>query len=163
MVDLRNDPAFVAAIAATRESIAELASRGVLDAESLVARSGGWHNLQGHAQSLLPLAVAFARAYSQRFQAIRASTNLRPSMGPASREARNRSLWDPVMREMKQLIANRGTDVITEGLARGTPQSIADIANTYLSIDYGGGQTTGGAGNTVIKRTLKILAHIFYE
>ena len=161
MPDLRNDPAFVAAVAAARQAIGELASRGIPDAEALVARSAGWNNLQGHAHSLIPLAVLYARSNYTQLQAVRSATILTQAMTGGSQEARNRSIWRVVKRSMITMLAGRGSDIISEQIANGRPQTARQIANTYLSSSFGGGQSSGGAGNTVIKRTLKLLAHIF--
>lgn len=78
-------------------------------------------------------------------------------------EARDRYLWRKAMNATRLLIQERGADIIAEEIATGREQSVRQVAMTYLSTQFGGGQTTGGAGNTVIKRTLKLLAHLQHE
>jgi hypothetical protein len=166
MADLRNDLAFGTAVGATRYVISELARRGVRDAQALAQRRSGWNNLQGHAHSLVPLAVFFARSNPPSLRAVRATTTLRRSMTARSQEAGDRVLWSSVEADMRALLAARGNDIVSEELRRRGPrrrrrrQTARQIARTYLSRTYGGGQTKGGAGNTVIKRTLKLLAHV---
>jgi hypothetical protein len=63
------------------------------------------------------------------------------------------------MQDMRNLLSARGADIIAESIRSHSPQDAASIAATYLSSDYGGGQGTGGAGDTVLKRTIKLLAH----
>jgi len=65
MVDLRNNPSFRAAVDATRATIASLAQSGISDGQAIRARGLGENNLQGHARSVVPLAVLFARTYPQ--------------------------------------------------------------------------------------------------
>lgn len=160
MADLRRDAAFVAAVAAARQAIGELASRGNADAAALVQRSGGWNNLQGHAHSIVPLAVFFARHRPLALGPIKGATSLRTSQSHGSREARKRTLWRQVQADLRNLLRNRGSDILAEEMRSNRPQTAQQIANTYLSSGYGGGQTSGGGGDTVLKRTLKLLAHV---
>lgn len=163
MADLRMDLAFSTAVAVAKAAIAEFARGGIADAQALAVRRRGWNNLQGHAHSIVPLAVAYARAHPNQLRTIRARTDLARGMTRWSREARDTALWRPVMVEIKAFLASRGADVIAEEMQGGAAQTAQDIATTYLSSHYGGGQTTGGGGNTVLKRTLKLLAHTWVE
>ena len=80
-------------------------------------------------------------------------------MDKHSAEARD-GVWDGVKTGMIQLLATSGADVLTPpGTKVNSPVSAANIAQTYLRTNYGGSQQAGGGGNTVIKRTLKLLAH----
>ncbi len=47
-------------------------------------------------------------------------------------------------------------------MLNGGTLSVEDAAR-YLSQRYGGAQGAGGAGDTVLKRTLKLLAHMFHS
>lgn len=127
----------------------------------MVARGGGWNNLQGHARSVVPVAVLYARLHPEQLQQIRAMTDLKHDMGqPWSEEARNSDMWGPVMQDMQQMVSSHTETIVASESSTGDPQTVEAVATTYLSTDYGGGQTSGGAGNTVLKRTLKLLAHV---
>ena len=56
--------------------------------------------------------------------------------------------------------SSSGQDIVAEEMTSGIAQSAADVARTYLSTSWGGGQPKGGGANTVVKRTLKLLAHL---
>ncbi len=159
MADLRNDPAFASAVAATHQAIRHLARVGIEDARALVRRSRGWNHLQGHARSVVPLAVLLARKNLNIVRAIRTATVLRQPMTSTSREARDR-VWGRVGTAIRNLLRSQGGDVIAAELRSRRPQTARSIARTYLSRRYAGGQGRGGAGDTVLKRTLKILAHV---
>ena len=165
MADLRQDAAFSAAVASVREGIRNAASQHeVADALALVGREEGEHNLQGHAHSVVPLAVLVARLNPGLMSTIRARTDLDHDMGTAgSDEARDGSIWDQVKNATQLVIANNGQDVVSEELGGGSPQTVEDIATTYLSAAYGGGQTGGGGADTVLKRTLKLMAHMRFS
>ncbi len=80
-------------------------------------------------------------------------------MDKHSAEARD-GVWDGVKTGMIQLLATSGADVLTPpGTKVNSPVSAANIAQTYLRTNYGGSQQAGGERNTVIERTLKLLAH----
>ncbi len=160
-MDLRHDAGFEAAVAAAEEVIYSMAKSGVPDARMLAARTAGWNNLQGHAHSIVPLAVLLVRRYPSVLTKTRRHTDLGRNMANRSTEARDTTVWSPVQAHLKKIITSRGTDIISETIRSGRPQSIADIAHTYLSRRYGGGQSSGGAGDTVLKRTLKLLAHAY--
>lgn len=133
------------------------------DASALFQRTRGQNNLQGHAHSIVPLAVLLARVYPQLLLAIRINTDLQHGMTGQSAEARLKAVWLPVQTGIQLLIASRGGDIVSETFGRATPQTVSRVADTYLSVRYGGGQQRGGAGDTVVKRTLKLLAHLKYE
>ena len=161
MTDFTRDATFTALVAATEGVIIDvLANAGVRDARALVMRQRGWNNLQGHTRGLIPLAVWFARAYPQHLNLLRTSTNLGSGMGRSSAEARNQALWLPIQGDLRAHLTANGADVIAPGARPRSPQTAQEISDTYLSASYGGRQTTGQAGNTVFKRTLKVLAHV---
>ena len=164
MADIRQDAAFATAVAGARAAISQLHLRHrIPDATALYQRGRNVNNLSGHANSIIPLAVLIAREYPALLAVIRARTELRRAMTARSFEARDRYLWRKVMNATKLLVADRGGDIIAEELATGMPQSAKKVAKTYLSTAFGGSQTGGGAGNTVIKRTLKLLAYLQHE
>jgi len=160
MTNFTQDPAFTALVAGTEQIIAILAGARVPDAKSLAARQAGWNNLQGHARGVIPLAVWFIRQHPHHLTRLRGSTRLRMSMSRHSSEAGNVALWQPIQSDLIQSLVMNGTDIISIGTSARSPRTAQDIANTYLSNLYGGAQTTGQAGNTVLKRTLKLLAHV---
>ena len=137
-----------------------LASAGVKDAIALVKREEGLYNLQGHAMRVMPLAIWLAIHRPDLLSAIRGRTKLSAAMTGHSSEARDTVLWKKVQVALKVLILSNGGDILVKADKSNTPTTAANIANTYLSAAFGGGQTTGGAGNTVLKRSLKLLAHI---
>jgi hypothetical protein len=160
MVDLRDETDFATAVNSVRAGIISYADQGISDAEAITDREEGVNNLQGHAHSLVPLAVFFARQYPDTLQQIQNVTDLDASMGPTDQETRL-PIWDQVKNEMATLITNHGGDVVSEKLSTGDPQTVNELADTYLPESWGGGQETGGGGGTVVKRTLKLFAHTY--
>ena len=79
-------------------------------------------------------------------------------MSNTSAEARG-DFWDDVKVILRALLQQSGNDLIVIRQRPNSPTTAQEVASTYISADYGGGQTGGGAGNTVLKRTLKLLAH----
>ena len=158
MTDYTQDSEFEALLEGTRGITGSLADRNVVDAQMLVRRSQGWHNLQGHARSIVPLAIWFIRQHPGVLCTIRANTNLNTMMNNASRESRG-TFWDEVKVALATSLQQNGGDRIISGLQANSPETATEVATTYISDDYGGGQTTGGGGTTVLKRTLKLLAH----
>ncbi|MBX6362422.1 MAG: hypothetical protein IRZ00_01030 [Gemmatimonadetes bacterium] len=163
MADLRREPVFTTAVAATRHAITDLAAHGVADALALVRRVRGVNHLQGHANSIVPLAVLMARVYPQVLQVVRARTDLRNGLDPQGPETRDQLVWRTVKTGVQLLVAVRAADIIAEEMRTGAPQTVENVAQTYLSQRFGGGQPRGGAGDTVVKRTLKLMAHIAIE
>lgn len=164
MPDLRHDPAFAVAVESTRQAIFALATdHNIPDAEALVRRARGENQLSGHAHSVLPLAVLVARTFPHVLTIIRARTDLHNSMAPRASETRDTLIWTPVKRGVQLVVATRGDDIIAEEIRTGNSQTVDRVATTYLSLRYGGGQPQGGAGDTVLKRTLKLMAHLSIE
>ena len=157
-IDHTRDPSFGALLAAAETITGVLAASNVGDARRLAQRSQGWHNLQGHARAVVPLAVWLARMHPEILCNIRDMTNLGHTMSSTSQEARG-DFWDDVKAVLRASLQQYGNDSIAVGLRPNSPETAIKIADTYLSADYGGGQRTGGAGTTVLKRTLKLLAH----
>lgn len=160
MVDHRADPVFRAAVDGLHTSIETLAQANVPDAVRLWNRRNGGNNLQAHYSSIVPLAVWLSRRYPQHLPRLRAGTSLRHDMTHGSAEGGNRRLWHPIQQDMICYLNHSGADVVAEAMATGSPQSGSTVASTYLSTRYGGGQTSGRAGDTVLKRTLKLVAHM---
>ena len=158
MVDYTGDFRFGALLRATERIIEVLHTGEVADATSLVDRAAGWNNLQGHMRGIVPLTVWLALHRPDLLCTVRAATNLDTIMGRESAES-NGAFWDDVKAALIRLLADRGDDRIVVGEQTDSPTTPNRIANTYLSSDYGGGQTTGGGGTVVLKRTLKILSH----
>lgn len=138
---------------------ASFAASNIPDAKALVVREAGKHNLQGHARRVMPLAVWLAIRRPDLLKLIRSKTKLKNEMSASSSEAKS-SVWSQVKGAMNAEMINGGRDVISYADRTNTPTTAEEIAHTYLSVDYGGGQTKGGAGNTVLKRALKLLAHV---
>jgi hypothetical protein len=135
------------------------AAQKIPDAKALVVREKGLHNLQGHAMRVMPLAVWLAIRRPDLLKLIRGKTKLATEMKASSSEARA-AFWGVVKDAIQDELSKSGADVLTSADKTNTPTTAQEIANTYLSADSGGGQTKGGAGNTVLKRSLKLLAHI---
>jgi len=159
MPNYTRDPAFVAMIHGVDQMIVELAQQRIPDAQAIANRYAGDNNLQGHAKGLVPVAIWFARAHNSHLVRVRIATNLDRDMGQYRTETRDRTLWGPIQRDFIAALAAHGTDVVTSGGDPDTPHRVADIVSTYLPTSWGGNQRTGGAGGTVIKRTLKIMSH----
>lgn len=158
MTDYRFDPAFRAAVAAVETGIEQLAANGVPDAQALMDRAAGVNNLQGHYNALVPLAVLLLRQQPHLVAHVKGRTDLAIDMGQERSEARDRATWAPVEAATSALIAAEPHSIIGERLSPGLV-TVQDAAN-YLSQDFGGVQSTGGGGNTVLKRTLKLVAHL---
>lgn len=135
------------------------AAQKIPDAKALVVREKGMHNLQGHAMRVMPLAVWLAIRRPDLLKLIRSKTKLANEMKASSSEARA-TFWGKVKDAIKDELVTNGADVLSSADKINTPTTAQEIADTYLSADYGGGQTKGGAGNTVLKRSLKLLAHV---
>ncbi|OCA86159.1 hypothetical protein [Bacillus sp. FJAT-27986] len=163
MTDYRNDLKFQAKVSTTRFLIDFLADQGVDDAIAIKRRGQGAHNLQAHAASIVPLAVLFSLHNSSLVTNIKLNSDLYHNMGTGSSEARDPAIWNPIKAGMSNFRDIHGDDIVAEELsAPYLPQSVNDVLRTYLSDNYLGDHTNGGAGDTVLKRTLKILSHIFY-
>ena len=157
-IDYTQDRGFGALLSATETITAVLAAGGVRDAQRLAERSVGWHNLQGHARAVVPLAVWLAMRHPEILCAIREMTDLGTLMSNTSPEARG-AFWDDVKTLLRDSLRQSGHDLIAIRQRPSSPTTAREIATTYISADYGGGQTSGGGGTTVLKRTLKLLAH----
>lgn len=158
MPDYRKNAAFAAAVAAVEAGIETLASRGVPDAIALAQRAAGRHNLQGHYHTLVPFAVLVLRKNPQLLAHVRTATDLGADMGVDRAEARSVSTWQPVAAAAAALIAAEPGSKLADRLSGGAAD-VAEAAN-YLSQNFGGVQARGGGGDTVLKRTLKLVAHL---
>ena len=158
LVDYTRDLRFRAMQEATDVIIRVMAGGGIRDARAIADRAAGWHNLQGHARAIVPLALWLVLNRPDLLCVIREQTDLQVGMSGSSNESR-REFWDEVQEALIPLLDQRGEDRIVEGIQANSPETAHEIANTYLSRDYGGGQSSGGGGSTVLKRTLKLLSH----
>ena len=141
------------------ERIIEILDGGEFeDATSLVDRATGWHNLQGHMRGIVPLTVWLVLHRPDLLCPVQTGTDLDVLMSRESGES-GAEFWDDVKFGLRNLLQEHGDDRIVIGERTNSPTTPNRIASTYLSVDYGGGQTTGGAGNAVLKRTLKLLSH----
>jgi hypothetical protein len=159
-VDYTKDAKFQKRRVATDDLLEALALPGARcpDAVKVVMRVAGWNNLQGHARALVPLAIWFAFHHPQLCSDIRDATSLRKEMTSASTEARD-AVWQMVQATLKSDLATLGGDIVATGLQTNSPSTVKKILKTYCSDRYGGSHGKGGAGDTVFKRTLKILSH----
>ena len=157
-IDYTQDRGFGALLSATETITGVLSAGGVRDAQRLAERLVGWHNLQGHARSVVPLAVWLTTRHPEILCSIREMTDLGTLMSNTSAEARG-DFWDDVKALLRASLLQSGNDLIVIGQRANSPTTAQEVAVTYISADYGGGQTRGGAGTTVLKRTLKLLAH----
>lgn len=159
MPSFRTDPAFLSAVTGTRSAIQQLDKLSVPDAYALEFRKSGGNNLQGHVTSIVPLAVAFIRMNHDLAASVRGFTNLANNMGPGSAEAKNAN-WSAIISRLHQFKTSYGSyDVALQ--KGGKVIDVNHVMNSYLSAIYHGGQSTGSAGDTVFKRTLKIYCHVF--
>jgi hypothetical protein len=155
---------FNTAVEGIRRMIESLAAAQVADAVSLVNRGKGWNNLQGHSRCVIALAVWLVRKHPGALAPLRKATALKHSMTKTSTEARHKHLWKAIAKMLCAELVKSGSDVILPPGAKSTsPQTAQHVASTYLSTAFGGGQVGGGAGNTVLKRTLKLLAHLLQD
>lgn len=143
---------------ATDVLISVMAGGGVRDARAITDRAAGWHNLQGHARAIVPLAIWLVLHRPELLCTLRRETDMQVGMSVRSGESRA-PFWEEVSDALVSLLDQRGGDRIVVGAQVHSPETAAHIANTYLSAEYGGGQRRGGGGTTVLKRTLKLLSH----
>ncbi len=158
MIDYTNDNTFLVLFAAMRTIINRLADERVSDAISIRDRFNGQHNLQGHARGVVPLALWLALHRPRLLATIRDNTDLDVAMTGDSPEARA-EFWTEIQAAITELLQQRGGDRIRRGEAADTPETTSEIARV-LSTLYGGNQTTGRGADTVLKRSLKLLAHV---
>lgn len=158
MVDYTQNLNFRAMQEATDVLIRVTAAAGIRDARAIAERAAGWHNLQGHARAIVPLALWLVVHRPELLCTLRRETVLTEGMGGRSGESRA-LFWGGVSDALVALLNQRGDDRLVVGTQMNSPETADQIANTYLSAEYGGGQTRGGGGTTVLKRTLKILSH----
>lgn len=159
MANYKNRKDFPLLLDVLERAASLFAASGIPDATALVVREAGRHNLQGHARRVMPLAVWLVIRRPDLLKIIRNQTRLKTSMSASSSEARS-IIWRNVKDAINAELVRNGTDVISCAERANTPTTAAEIAHTYLSTEYGGAQTKGGAGNTVLKRALKLLAHV---
>lgn len=159
MANFRNRKDFPLLLDVLERAATLFAASRIPDANALVVREAGMHNLQGHARRVMPLAVWLVIRRPDLLKLIRNKTKLNNEMSASSSEARS-VIWRQVMDAMRVELLSNGNDVISCADRANSPTTAEEIARTYLNADYGGGQTRGGAGNTVLKRALKLLAHV---
>ena len=143
---------------ATDVLIRVMAGAGIRDARAIADRATGWHNLQGHARAIVPLALWLVSHRPDLLCTLSRETDLLVGMSGRSGESRA-PFWVEVSDALVSLLGHHGGDRIIVGAQANSPETADEIARTYLSREYGGGQRTGGGGTTVLKRTLKLLAH----
>lgn len=159
MANYRKRKDFLLLLDLLERTATHLAEQKVPDAKALVAREKGIHNLQGHAMRVMPLAVWLVIRRPELLRLIRSKTKLANEMTASSTEARS-VMWNHVKDAINHELSVAGLDVVSNPSQANTPTTAQEIAHTYLSAAYGGGKTKGGAGNTVLKRALKLQAHI---
>jgi hypothetical protein len=162
MPDVRREQRFISACDLARDAVVEYAMEGVGDAKALLRRAFGENNLQAHWHSMFPVAIYFAIHNFDILDDIKENTDLGHEMTTGSPEASNTELWDPVANQFQQFVnGNRGNDIVSEGMDDPTDErSVQDVAENFMSGTWAGGQAGGGAGDTVVKRTLKLLSHL---
>ena len=151
------NPQFLELLGTTGGIIEETAGEGIEDAATLPDRYAGWNNLQGH-MVIVPLTVWLVWHRPDLLRTVRVETDLNVEMARNSHETSG-AFWEDVKDALIDLLAEHGDDRLVVGERANSPETPVHIATTYLSDDYGGGQTEGGGGTMVVKRTLKLLAH----
>lgn len=163
MADLRNDPVFKSSFKGLREAISSLNNDNIADANMLYRRGQGWNSLQAHSYCVIPVALYFSQKFPNILRVIRQGTNINRSMSRQSAEARDQALWRPVQKAFRAFLNRNGNDIVTHTKSTKSPRTCRQVANTFLSQNYGGAHAGGGRGDTVLKRTLKVLAHLQYR
>ena len=158
MVDYTRDLSFRAMQEATDTAIRVMAGGGIPDARAISDRAAGWHNLQGHARAIVPLALWLVLNRPDLLCTVRRETVLQASLGGRSGESRA-PFWEEVSSALESLLNQRGADRLIVGAQINSPETAGHVADTYLSANFGGGQTSGGGGTTVLKRVMKLLSH----
>jgi len=150
---------FQRAMARLDGTITTAARLGHPDGVALDERRQGRNQLSGHANALENLALLLAMQSPALLAIIRDETDLAEDMGQGSAESRNQVIKTQIADALTALRAARGNDIIARELRSNAPITVNSACQTYLSVGLGGGQDTGGGGDTVVKRTLKLLAH----
>lgn len=159
MTNWTKDLSFQLALARLGGAIAASAKLGLSDARAIRWRAAGGANLQGHVNALVPLALLLAKQDPSLVRRVRRTTSLANDMGKGSSEARDASLRTDIAAALSTLQASQGADVVAHEIRNGKAITVGQACSTYLSSSLGGSQRSGGAGDTVIKRSLKLIAH----
>jgi hypothetical protein len=159
-VNWTSDATFQISLGRLDGIITTAARLGHPDGQALHGRRQGVNNLQGHANALEPLAVLLAQNSPALLIEIKSLTNLSNDMGQGSSEARDPQIRSIIASAIADLRSTCGNDVIAHEMRSNAPITVDSACDTYLSISLGGAQAAGGAGDTVVKRTLKLLAHL---
>jgi hypothetical protein len=158
-MDWTKDAGFQRALSRLDGIITTAARLGHPDGQALEGRRQGVNNLQGHANALEPLAVLLARKSPALLTTIKSLTKLSADMGQGSAESRDPQIKASIAAAVSALRAAHGSDIIAREIKSNHPITVDSACDTYLSSGLGGTQGAGGAGDTVVKRTLKLLAH----
>tara|TARA_R100000365_G_C2736918_1_gene66105 strand:- start:498 stop:977 length:480 start_codon:yes stop_codon:yes gene_type:complete len=130
------------------------------DAMALEGRRHGLNNLQGHANALEGLVVALIEIQPNLLSTLRPLTRLNRKMGKGDFETSNAAIRAAISSTVVAARTGHGADIIAHEIKTGNPVTIDTACDTYLPLSLGGGQDSGGGGGTVVKRALKLLAHI---
>lgn len=158
MKDWARDHRFQLALARLSGAIAASAKLGLSDARAIRWRAAGGANLQGHENALVPVALLLAMQDPTLVRRVRRATDLANSMGKGSTESRDKALRDDIAAALSSLQASHGTDIVSHEIRSKRPITVSKACRTYVSVVLGGSQPNGGAGDTVVKRTLKLIA-----
>lgn len=158
-MDWTKDSAFQRSLSRLDGIITTAARLGHPDGQALDGSRQGVNNLQGHANALEPLALLLAQKSPALLPIIKSLTKLSDDMGAHSSEARDQNIKSTIAGAITALRGTCGSDVIAREIKNGDPITVDSACDTYLSSGLGGGQGAGGAGDTVVKRALKLLAH----
>lgn len=159
MTDRTKQMAFKLAASRFEGALFAAARLGMRDAQAIRWRAQGGANLQGHANALVPVAILLAQLHPSVLKKVRIATNFLNSMGKGTPESRDPALRAIIEHAIRTLRKTNGPDVFAHELRSRKQITIDKACDTYLSAKLGGGQANGGAGDTVIKRALKIIAH----
>ncbi|NKC32063.1 hypothetical protein [Falsiroseomonas selenitidurans] len=158
MTNWTTDIGFRLALARLGGAIVASGRLGLIDARSIRWRASGGANLQGHANTLVPLSLLLAMTDKTLVRRVRRDTDLTRDMGRGSVESLNKSLRDDIGVAMSNLRSTQGSDIVAQEIKSKRNITVNKACDTYLSIAMGGSHARGGAGDTVVKRTLKIIA-----
>lgn len=159
MKNWTSDHKFQLALARLSGAIAASAKLGLSDARAIRWRAAGGANLQGHENALVPLALLLAMQDPSLVRRVRLTTSLAGNLGKGSTESRDKSLRDDIAAALLSLQTAKGSDVVSHEIRSRKPITVSKACNTYVSAALSGSQPRGGAGDTVIKRSLKLIAH----
>lgn len=163
--DIRDSKKIEETCTQVRRAIQQYAVDGVGDAKALLRHSFCENSNQSHWYIGLPLTVYFVISILESpnereiLEKIKYNTKLSREMDGSSGES-SEEVWDPVKKRFGEFVENKGDNHVAEEMSDGETKSVEGAVNSFMSETWHGNASGGGGGDTVVKRTLKIISHL---